>query len=268
VYGSETGEKSFDLNFNFPEVIPTKTGETVDRLEVGVNEDVYKMLQEFTSRSERTTISTVAAGQVPQGVSAAAAINLLVQGTKLTIVPAQNAVGKVYSGIAHMLFDYIKAYGESDVKIMLRQSVQAIDPAKIPDWVDVKVTLRADLPQDKALLYNVAMGAVKQGFISQETGWDLVGIEDKVKERERLDRQLQQATPEELQQGWLSDPDAQHVTAEQQAQMQQQEAQPNVGDATTAAMSEGLPYEQNPQAGNPVVDQLNAMQNAISNPRG
>jgi hypothetical protein len=269
VYGSETGEKSFDLNFNFPEVIPTKTGETVDRLEVGVNEDVYKMLQEFTSRSERTTISTVAAGQVPQGVSAAAAINLLVQGTKLTIVPAQNAVGKVYSGIAHMLFDYIKAYGESDVKIMLRQSVQAIDPAKIPDWVDVKVTLRADLPQDKALLYNVAMGAVKQGFISQETGWDLVGIEDKVKERERLDRQLQQATPEELQQGWLSDPDAQKVTAEQQAQMQQQQqAQPNVGDATTAALSEGLPFEQNPQAGNPVVDQLNAMQNAISNPRG
>jgi hypothetical protein len=117
-------------------------------------------------------------------------------------------------------------------------------------------------------LYNVAMGAVKQGFISQETGWDLVGIEDKVKERERLDRQLQQATPEELQQGWLSDPDAQHVTAEQQAQMQQQEAQPNVGDATTAAMSEGLPYEQNPQAANPVVDQMNALQNMISNPRG
>jgi hypothetical protein len=171
-----------------------------------------------------------------------------------------------------MLFDYIKAYGESDVKIMLRQSVQAIDPSKIPDWVDVKVTLRADLPQDKALLYNVAMGAVKQGFISQETGWDLVGIEDKVKERERLDRQLQQATPEELQQGWLSDPDAQKVTAEQQAQMQQQqqqqEAQVNVGDATTAAMSEGLPFESNPQPNNPVVDQMNALQNMISNPRG
>jgi hypothetical protein len=33
-------------------------------------------------------------------------------------------------------------------------------------------------------------------------------------------------------------------------------------------MSEGLPYEQNPQAANPVVDQMNALQNMISNPRG
>jgi hypothetical protein len=269
VYGSETGEKTFDLNFNFPEVIPTKTGETVDRLEVGVNEDVYKMLQEFTSRSERTTISTVAAGQVPAGVSAAAAINLLVQGTKLTIVPAQNAVGKVYSGIAHMLFDYIKAYGESDVKIMLRQSVQAIDPAKIPDWVDVKVTLRADLPQDKALLYNVAVNAWKQGFISRETGWDIVGIEDKVKEQERIDTEIRDATPEEMMQGKVSAPAQAALTAEQQAQMQQQQqAEAGIGDATTNAASEGLPYEQNPQPGNAVLDQMNALQNMIANPGG
>ena len=274
VYGSETGEKTFDLNFNFPEVIPTKQGETIDRLEVGVNEDVYKMMQEFTSRAERTTISTVAAGQVPQGVSAAAAINLLVQGTKLTIVPAQNAVGKAYSDIALMLFDYHKLYGMADSKIMLRDGVRAIDPAMIPDWVDVKVTLRADLPQDKALLYNVALNAWKQGFISKKTGWDMVGIEDTVKEQERIDQEVRDATPEEMMQGKLSEPAQQALTAEQQAQqqqqamMQQQQGETNVGDATTNAMSEGLPYEQNPQAGGGVIDQLNAMQNAIANPMG
>jgi hypothetical protein len=268
-HSTDAGETTIDLNFNFPEVIPIRTNEKVEKLEVGVNEDTYRMLQEFTTRSERTTISTVAAGQVPSGVSAAAAINLLVQGTKLTIVPAQNAVGKAYSGIAHMLFDYLKLYGESDVKVMLRDGVTAIDPALIPDWVDVKVTLRADLPQDKALLYNVALNAWKQGFISRETGWDMVGIDDKVKEQERLNQEIQDATPEEMQQGKVSEPAQAALVAEQQAQLQaQQQAETNVGDATTNTLSEGAPYEQNPQAGNPVLDQMNALQNAVANPMG
>jgi hypothetical protein len=269
VYQSETGDKTFDLNFNFPEVLPAKVGEKIDPLPVGVNADLYEMLKEFAGRSQQTTISQVVAGQVPQGVSAAAAINLLVQGSKLTIVPAQSAVGEIYAMIAQMLFDYIKAYGESDLKIMVRDGVRPIHPQEIPDWMDIQVTLRSEMPQDKALLYNVALNAWKQGFISQETGWDMVGIEDKVKERERLDMEIRNATPEEMMAGRVSEPAQKALMAEQQQQMQaQQAAETNVGDATTAAQSGGLPFEQNPQAGGGVIDQLAAIQNSISNPMG
>lgn len=269
IVASDSGEKTIDLNFNYPEVIPVGKGEEPKRLDVGVNKDLYEMLREMSGRSELTTISSVASGAVPQGVSAAAAINLLVQGTKLTIVPAQNAVGEVYQGITQMMFDYIKAYGESDLKIMVKSGVRTVDPAQIPAWLDVSVTLRADLPQDKALLYNVAVNAWKQGFISRETGWDMVGIDDKSKEQERIDQEIQDATPEEMQQGKVSAPAQQALTAEMQAQQQaQQQGEAGIGDATTQAQSEGLPFAMNPQASNPVLDSMNAQQNAISNPMG
>jgi hypothetical protein len=113
------------------------------------------------------------------------------------------------------------------------------------------------------------LNAWKQGFISQETGWDMVGIEDKVKERERLDMEIRNATPEEMMAGRVSEPAQKALMAEQQQQMQaQQAAETNVGDATTAAQSGGLPFEQNPQAGGGVIDQLTAIQNSISNPMG
>lgn len=269
MYASQTGEKKFDLDFNFPEVIPISAGEKVDPLAVGVNKDLYEMLREFAQRSQQTTISQVVAGQVPQGVSAAAAINLLVQGSKLTIVPAQNAVAEVYAGVAQMMFDYIKAYGEGELRIMVRDGIRPISPQQIPEWVDVQITLRADLPQDKALLYNVAVNAWKQGFISRETGWDLVGIEDKTKEQERIDQEVQGATPEEMKQGKVSAPAQQALVNEQQQQIQaQQGAQAGIGDAQTAAQSGGLPFAQNPQAANPMLDQMNAFQNSLENPGG
>jgi hypothetical protein len=268
IYKSETGEKTVDIDFSDMGTIPAKNDESIEPLDVTIPAELMQMLQELTARSQQATLSAVAAGHVPQGVSAAAAINLLVQGSKLTIVPAQNAVGEAYALMTQMLFDYIKAYGESDLKVWVRDGVKPLAAEQIPDWLDIKVTLAADLPQDKALLYNIAMQAWKGGFISKESGWDLIGIEDKVKEAERIARETAETTPEEIAQGKGSEL-AMQEQAQQQALAEQagnagvQQEQSLMGDAGTAAQMGGLPFEQNPQGNNPMLDMMNAQQNAI-----
>jgi hypothetical protein len=101
------------------------------------------------------------------------------------------------------------------------------------------------------MLYNIAMQAWKAGFISKSTAWDIAGVDDKQREAALLD-----------------------IEKAMQVQEDMENQQPQAVPSTAGAAGQMLPQQQqmqnqvemNPQANNPLLDLMNAQENANANP--
>lgn len=211
-----TGEKPLVIDFSGPQTYPLAQDESIERLEVALPGDLYQVFQLISGKVEESTVSKILMGQGNFGAHiAASAINLMVQGGKLTIFPIQQAAQETYAAIAQMIFDYVKVYDQfapdeateeadtgaetegaptlaktvkkNGLQLVLASKAQTIVPDMIPDYLDISYELKADLPQDKIAILNSALQALGK-LISKETAWDWIGLEDKAKEQERLDQ--------------------------------------------------------------------------------
>lgn len=205
LFTSQTGDKAPDLDFNAgPELIPVKTGEEAKPLDVGLSNDLYQVLNVILQKVDESTVSKTIVGQVPQGVTAASALNLLTQGARLPLFPIQTAVGECLAQLALMVPEYLRAYArnraDEPLELYLTSKRQTITAAQLPNYIECTVTLKPDLPQDRAIIAQI-IRQLRPGadqLISADTARNMINIEDPAAEEEKLDAEKAEQVVEDL----------------------------------------------------------------------
>ncbi len=195
------------LDFTAPHVYDLQGGQDIRPLTLPVNAELLRTLGTIRTIQDSTTVSKVIAGQEPGGATAAAAINLLIHGAQLSLSPTKKALEEVYAQMVQMIFKYVRAYetlyppgetgsqGKGNVELWTDGGTKRIMPAELPRWLNIAVRLKADLPQDKIVLVNMAaqMAAMKSGdgrpLFSRETIQKLV-VDDLNAEEQAIDKDL------------------------------------------------------------------------------
>lgn len=272
---TDTPENPVQIDFSTPGTHGIRKGDKITPLELRITPEFEKVMTLFAQKIEESTVSKVVAGQSPGGVTAAAGINLLVGGGKLTVTSVQKALGEGRAGTIRTLFNYMRAYAgfagvgeKSDLDIYARGVFNTLKPNELPDHIDISVKYEPFLPQDKALAMQTWLTPVLQGLISSDYFYEQVGVQDVVTLREQLEadkdrKQADMMYEQQVQQG------IQQAQAEQQMQMQgQQEALPPEGMGGEQLGDQVVGQaEVNPMASqaNPA-NELNAQFNAMQNP--
>ncbi len=189
--GVPEGEEAIDLDFTQPNVYPMGPGQTLQDMNTKLNSDLYQVLETLMAKAQDATVSPVTAGQLPTGVRAASALGLLAQGGKLQLLPVQNCVELMYAQIINLIFKYIRLYDEIDedaatIDLWTAKGLQRLDPGTLPDYIEPKVSITIQLPQDKAAQINTALNAWKSRAISQRTMWEWMDIPDTNEELRRM----------------------------------------------------------------------------------
>jgi hypothetical protein len=282
VHETDTPEQPIQMDFSQPNVVGIKKGDKVIPVDMKISKDFYDVMTILGQKLEESTVSKVVAGQSPGGVTAASGINLLIGGGKLTVSSVQKAMGEVRASSTGKLFDFLRAYkqfeplGDANLELLAGGRYQQLTPEEIPERMDIKVNYQPFMPQDRALAVQTWLEPLMQEIISSDFFYEQVGVQDAVTLRRQIEQdrdrkvaaqQFQQQVDLQAQQDMMS----QAQQAQIGAQQPQAEAQPGIGSGMNAedvGMGE-QPLEQvtpNPQAENSVVNELNAMQNALSNP--
>lgn len=196
---------SLEFNFNEPTIHHVPKGDKVTPLLMPVNQplvEVYKMIME---KEEEATIPRALSGQIPGGWggSAASFLNMVIQTGKLEVVPVQVSVSETYIQMAEQTLDYLKAYAQlpgrenAGLEFYAGGELFTLAPDELPGYMDIQCQLKASLPQDKKLLFDIAMQAHRELFLDLESAWEIAEIEDKNKVRERLDKEKAQGLQEQ-----------------------------------------------------------------------
>ena len=275
VQETDTPENVAQLDFSRPAVHGVRRGDKITPLDMRITPEFQNVMTLFAQKIEESTVSKVVAGQSPGGVTAASAINQLIGGGKLTVSSVQKAIEEVRAGTVRKIFDYVRAFpqfagdGEkTQLDMYVQDKFLTLDPASMPERLNIRVNYEPFLPQDKALAMQTWLTPFMQGLISSDFFYEQVGVQDVVTMRQQID----------------ADKDRQ--MADQQF-AQQMQPQPMEGDPTQSGMSENggtpeaVPGMEGAQAQDMVVGQpslnpqppaanpansLNAMMNSISNP--
>ncbi len=268
IHESASGETQIELDFSRPNVWAVKTGDRITQVNVNLSRDFYEVMGVLKEKVELSTVSPTIAGQGPGGVTAASGINLLIQGGKLTLTPVQSGVQENRAQTIKKIFDYIKAYprfaNDPSIGMYVGDAYHNVDPASLPDRMDISVKYTASLPQDKALAMQTYLTAYLKHAISQDYFFDAIEVQDKSKIKREIDEDKADEQMEMQAQ----------MQAQKQAQASQQPPQgqpptgqegqpPPQGDQMLEPVTPNpLPDEQNP------ADALNEMFNAVQNPAG
>jgi hypothetical protein len=263
------GDEPIELDFSSPSVIKVRKGDTITPVEMKISKDFYEVMTMLGQKVEESTVSKVIAGQNPGGVTAAAGINLLIGGGKLTVSGVQKAMGEVRAGATHKIIDYMRMYPQfapmedPTLEVLAGGKFNSIDPASLPERMDIQVNYQPFMPQDKALAVQTWLTPLMSKLISTDFFYEQTGVQDVV----TLRRQIQQDKDRELA----------DLQFQQQAQMQQQQEAAAMGQVVPGEEGEeptetvGEQAVETPTA-NPMPEDasvaagLNEIQNAIANP--
>ncbi len=281
---TDTPEAPTKLDFSRPGVVGVAKGNKITQFEFNMTPEFQNVAQLFQAKIEESTVSKVVAGQSPGGVTAAAGINLLIGGGKLTVSPVQSALGEVRAGAIHNIFEYIRAYptfaeneGRKGLEMYLKGGFEEIDPASLPERMDISVQYNAMLPQDKALAVQTWLTPLMQGLISSDLFYKETGIQDVVtlrqqiqkdKDRVLADQQFQQQMlpPVDPATGQPMDPSAMQNPQGGENDQGSPEAQPGMpGVQAQDAVVNGPTSNPQPTAANPA-NALNTIFNSLQNP--
>jgi hypothetical protein len=276
---TDTPENPIQLDFSTPNVIGVKKGDKLTPLPVNITPEFKDMMTLFAQKIEESTVSKVIAGQDPGGVTAASGINLLIGGGKLTVSSVQKAMGEVRATTVDRLLEYIRAYKEFDplgkpgLEMYSGGRFNEIDPASLPDRIDIRVHYQPFMPQDRALAVQTWLEPLMQEIISSDFFAEQTGIQDVVTLRRQIEQdQNRKLAAQQVQQQVQVQQQEAMMMQQQQAAMAQQQAMPDItqgANAEDVGMGE-QPLEgvmPNPQAPNAnPAGEINAMLNAISNP--
>jgi hypothetical protein len=202
VHESENGETTIEFDFSKPNAYAIRKGEKITPVELKITQDFYNVMTQFGEMMEESTVSKVVAGQSPGGVTAAAGINLLIGGGKLTVSPVQAALGEVRQGAIANVFDYVRSFprlgeGASALSMYLGGELAELDPASLPDFMDINVKYNAFLPQDKALAVQTWLTPLMQKLISSDYFYEQVGVQDVGTMRKQIDEDITRMIPED-----------------------------------------------------------------------
>lgn len=264
-------DNPIELDFSAPAVHKIAKGDKLTPLEMKISRDFYDVMTVIASKVEESTVSKVVAGQSPGGVTAASGINLLIGGGKLTVSSVQKAMGEVRAQATGKIFEFMKMYPQfaplesARLEMMGGGKFNSIDPASLPERMDIKVEYQPFMPQDKALAVQTWLQPLMAKLISSDFFYGQTGVQDVV----TLRRQIQQDKDRELA----------DLQFQQQLQMAQAQEMAGGSMAGQEQQPEGLPGiegqqkqaidtpEANPQESmtNPAT-MLNEMANSIANP--
>ncbi len=196
------------FNFNEPTILKVATGTKFTNLSMALNHDLMQMVQFIQQQEQQATIPPALSGQIPGGWgnSAASWLNMVIQQGKLEVVPVQVSVGETYEQAAEITLDYLRWFakrqlgkqGQLEFYVGKKKRVLAVD--QLPTYVDIKCELKADLPQDRKLNFDIALAAWKDLFVDHETALDIAGVEDKNKVNERIKAEKAERRQEQLSQ--------------------------------------------------------------------
>lgn len=275
VQETDTPENVAQLDFSRPAVHGVRRGDKITPLDMRITPEFQNVMTLFAQKIEESTVSKVVAGQSPGGVTAASAINQLIGGGKLTVSSVQKAIEEVRAGTVRKIFDYVRAFpqfagdGEkTQLDMYVQDKFLTLDPASMPERLNIRVNYEPFLPQDKALAMQTWLTPFMQGLISSDFFYEQVGVQDVVTMRQQIDgdkdRQMadQQFQQQMMPQPMEGDPNQSGMTANGGTP----EAVPGMEGAQNQDMVIGQPsLNPQPAAQNPA-NALNAMFNAIQNP--
>lgn len=268
---TDTPEAPVQLDFSRPNVVGVRKGDKITQLPIAITPEFEKVMTLFAQKMEESTVSKVVAGQSPGGVTAAAGINLLIGGGKLTISSVQKALQEVRASTVQTIFDYVRVFpnfaedGEgAGLEMYARGALQQLGADSLPERMDINVSYQPFLPQDKALAVQTWLTPLLQKVISSDYFLEQVGVQDVVtlreqieadKDREQADQLYQQQVQAALQQS-------------QQPVMPQEGAPPTgMGGEQTQEQVVGQasanPLPDNANPANELNDMFNAMQNPM-----
>ncbi len=272
VQETDTPENPLQLDFSRPAVHGVRKGDKLTPLAMNMTKDFYDVMTLLGQKVEESTVSKVIAGQSPGGITAAAGINLLIDGGKLTISSVQGALEEVRSGTLDKVFRYIKTYpdfvgGGMDgaLEMYAGGAFKNIDPLTMPDNIEINTKWTSFLPQDKALAVQTFLPMLEKQIISSDYFYGQVGVQDVI----TLRRQIEQDKDRVLADGMHQQEVQMQMQQQQAALMQPQMQDPNQPQAPTQTVGENAlePVTPNPMPDNAnPADQLNANFNALENP--
>jgi hypothetical protein len=249
------------LDFTAPHVYDLQGGQDIRPLTLPVNAELLRTLGTIRTIQDSTTVSKVIAGQEPGGATAAAAINLLIHGAQLSLSPTKKALEEVYAQMVQMIFKYVRAYevmyeGKGNVELWTDGGTKRIMPTELPKWLNIDVRLKADLPQDKIVLVNMAaqMAAMRSAdgrpLFSRETIQKLV-VDDLNAEEDAIDKDMAAKTQQAL------SPSPRGLSALMAGGALPAGARPGIpAQALAPNVAAGLPVDQNPTARSGRADEL------------
>lgn len=191
VYETDDPDTAEALDFTAPgQVYPIRRG---DKVYPGIPPARNAALSEFyqitSGLHEQSTLSHTVLGIAPQNISAYAALNLLVQGARGPLARITVGVGWAMSELCELILRYVKARGVT-IKLYGNGRDAELRPSDIRDgYIEVKVELKPDYPQDRLQLANVAMMLTKAQLMSRKRAMELTGADSPAQESEQIKRE-------------------------------------------------------------------------------
>jgi hypothetical protein len=178
--------------------IPLKLGETIEPLGLQLLPNEITVAMDLaSSKMSESTLPRVVFGESPSKTMSYSSLNMLSQGGRLPLVPIERQVGAALSEAFEIILQWI-AYAKDEINLWSPDKQPDLSYMEInPDHLEVGVTLKADIPQDKLSLANVVsmlMGA-KAGdgmpIISRRFASEVLG-------NDQPDDELEQIVSEKL----------------------------------------------------------------------
>jgi len=224
-----TGKSAQDADIPFDMAgarIPLDEGDSITMLSKDLNtKDMQSMYATLRQLVEESTLNKMVFGKSPEHVLAYSTVNMLIQGAKSTLNPLLIGIARSLEALFEMVLLWV-AFRKATVKLYGSNEMTELKASDInPDYIEVQVKLKPDIPQDRLQLLNMAKMAVDTGLASKYSARDLAGWlqpdeEDKRIALEKIVEVLFQtrlqellSPPEQVQQGEA--PEVQQVSPEQ-----------------------------------------------------
>jgi hypothetical protein len=178
--------------------VPLKLGESIEPLGLQLLPNEITVAMDLASaKMAESSLPRVVFGESPSKTMSYSSLNLLSQGGRLPLVPIERQVGSALAEAFEIILKWV-SYAKDDINLWSADKTPDLLAAEInPDHLEVSVTLKADIPQDKLSLANVVsmlMGA-KAGdgmpIISRRQASELLG-------NDQPDDELEQIVSEKL----------------------------------------------------------------------
>lgn len=171
------------IDFTKISVLAARTGQDFKFMEEPHNTELPALLNSISDKMQESTAPKTLTGEYPSGAPASAFALSVSTGAQI-IEPIREALSRLHSDAARMVFDYMKVYpdfdAEHDSQVVLRMAngKETIDGSALPDWMDIAVEFEPDLPQDKIALMNVAMQAFAMKWLPRDKTYEVAKLED------------------------------------------------------------------------------------------
>jgi hypothetical protein len=181
---SKTQNKT-GVNIDFGQLnqeIKLEVGESIEPLGIQLLPNEMGLAMELaSSKIQESTLPRVVFGEAPSKTMAYSSLNLLSQGGRLPLVPIERQGGSSLAEAIEIILQWIEFKGD-EINLWSSDKTPDLKAADInPDYIDVSITLRADVPEDKLKLSNMVtmlMGSMAgdgMPIISRKTAQEYMG---------------------------------------------------------------------------------------------